>query len=337
MTTIRQLIQTSPTKANELFARLLDTSQNAVKTREKLLTELTEELSLLTELEEKHLFPVLRKHKQTKDLVADAIDDNRAMRKLLAELDKTPRDSEEFGSKLAELRSVFQSHVRDEKNELLPAVLKALSDEEAQAVVESIEDRKAEIEEEKRSEANERRAALREEQERAEGVKQTAETVVSGLWAGQQATQQAAERAQEAARTGLGTITEVAQRTSDQVLNVFSRTGEHAKGIVEQSSTNLTLMAEAGSILARGFQELSVESMRLIQTRLERNMSGFEAFAGCRSVSDLVAVQNQLMRDQLQQTVEGARRLAALGTKVADEAIQAAAPRETTQSQQPAA
>jgi hypothetical protein len=259
------------------------------------------------------------------------------MRRLLAELDKTPRDSEEFGSKIAELRTVFQRHVRDEKKELLPAVLKALSDEEAQALVEGIEERKAEIEEEKRSEAEERRAALRQEREQAEGVKQAAETVVSSLWAGPQAAQQTARRAQEAARTGLDTMADVAQRTSDQVLNAFGRTGEQAKGIVEQSSTNVTLMAEAGSILARGLQEFSAESMRLIQSRWERNMNGFAALARCRSVSDLVAVQTDLMRDQLQQTVEETRRLAALATRVADEAMKAASPREASRAQQRAA
>src|SRR3954465_15900578 len=44
MPTIRQLIQTSPAKANELFAKLAETSGNAVKTRERLFSELKEEL-----------------------------------------------------------------------------------------------------------------------------------------------------------------------------------------------------------------------------------------------------------------------------------------------------
>ena len=70
MTTIKQLIQTSPTKANELIARLLDTSDTAIKTRERLLADLKAELELLAKLEEEHLFPVLRKHKETKDLVS---------------------------------------------------------------------------------------------------------------------------------------------------------------------------------------------------------------------------------------------------------------------------
>lgn len=170
MTTIKQLIQTSPAKANELFARLVDTSDNAVKTRERLLVDLKSELELQAKLEEEHLFPVLRKHKETKDLVIDALNDNKQTRKLLAELERVPRGSEEFAPKVAELRKVFQQSVRDERKDLLPAVLKALSDEEAQAIIEKIEDGKAEVEESKRAEAEQRRAEVRQEREQAEAL-----------------------------------------------------------------------------------------------------------------------------------------------------------------------
>ena len=108
MTTIKQLIQTSPARANELFARLVDTSDNAVKTRERLLVDLKSELELQANLEEEHLFPVLRKHKETKGLVTDALNDNKLTRKLLGELERIPKGSEEFAPKVAELRKVFQ-------------------------------------------------------------------------------------------------------------------------------------------------------------------------------------------------------------------------------------
>ncbi|GEO17580.1 hemerythrin domain-containing protein [Microvirga aerophila] len=213
MTTIRQLIQTSPARANELFAKLVDTSETAVKTSEKLFAELKDELELFASLEEQHLFPVLRKHKDLKDFVREALNDNKATRKLLTELDHTPKDSEEFAARVAELRRVFQQHVRDDKKELLPAVLKALSDEEADTVVERIEAGKAEIEEAKRAEAKrereraeaerarievaqraeaeERRAAARQQREEAKRVQQAAETVVNTTWAVPRATQQA--------------------------------------------------------------------------------------------------------------------------------------------------
>src|SRR5215203_1180594 len=117
MTTIRQLLQTAPAKANEFFAKLVDTSDTAVKTREKLFSELKAELDLLAKLEEEHLFPVLRTHKETKALVSEALADNKQMRALLDDLETTPRDSEEFATKVAELRKVHQKKVRDEKNE----------------------------------------------------------------------------------------------------------------------------------------------------------------------------------------------------------------------------
>ena len=165
MTTIRQLLQTSPAKANELFAKLVDTSDSAVKTREKLFSDLKAELDLLAKLEEEHLFPVLRKHKETKGLVSEALADNKQTRILLDELETTPKDDEEFATKVAELRKLHQQSVRDEKNELLPAVLKVLSDEEAQAIVEKIEAEKAEIEEARRAEAEQRRVEARHERE----------------------------------------------------------------------------------------------------------------------------------------------------------------------------
>src|SRR5919112_3429653 len=170
MTTIRQLIQTSPAKANELLAKLVDTSDTAIKTRERLFSDLKAELDLLAKLEEEHLFPVLRKHKETKALVSDALNDNKLTRKLVAELEQTPKESEEFVTKVAELRKVFQQSVRDDRNELLPAVLNALSDEETQDIVEKIEAEKADIEEARRAEAEQRRAEARRERELEEAA-----------------------------------------------------------------------------------------------------------------------------------------------------------------------
>src|SRR5688500_13884688 len=177
--TIRQVIHSGPAKANELFAKLAETGDRAVKTRERLFSELKAELELLAGLEGTHLFPVLRKRPGTKALVADALAGNRPgralrpehepppkhgrafpgtladterARALLAELEPTPKEGQDFPGKLAELRQVFQQHVRDEKRELLPAVAEALSAEEAQAVAERIAAGKADAEEAQREE-----------------------------------------------------------------------------------------------------------------------------------------------------------------------------------------
>src|SRR3954463_13146228 len=213
--TITQTIQQNPVKANEIFNKLAETSDGAVKTRERLFSELKGELELLVQLEEQHLFPVLRKHKETKDLVSDALNDTKQTRKALTELERTPKESEEFASKVAELRKAFQQHVRDERKEFLPAVLKALDDEEAGAIVEKIEGAKAEVEEAKRAEAEEARAAVREEREQAEAAarqerervetaRQAAESVSNVVRVSAEAPRRVAETAREAVQSGAG-------------------------------------------------------------------------------------------------------------------------------------
>jgi chromosome segregation ATPase len=353
MTTIRQLIQTSPARANELFAKLVDTSETAVKTRERLFAELKDELELFTSLEEQHLFPVLRKHKELKDLVREALSDNKATRKLLTELDHTPKDSEEFAARVAELRRVFQQHVRDEKKELLPAVLKALSDEEAESVVEGFEAGKAEVEEAKRAEAEqrraetrrerekaeaeqarleearraeaaERRAAAREEREEAERIQQAAEAVVNTAWAAPQAAQRAARTTQEIVKGSVSTTAEVAQRTTDQVATVFGAVGERAQKLTERTSQTLQTVAQTGTVLARGVQEASEEYLEMVQDRMRTNLDGMNALAACRTLPDFLAAQGALFRSNLELTLTNSRRMAELSTRLTGVAADAA-------------
>ena len=111
----RTLMQAGPAKANELFTRLAETSGTAVRTRERLFAELKGELEAHTDLEEQHLFPVLRKHAEAKELVAGAIRDNKELRAALADLDVLPKNDETFLAKLAELRRTFRQHARDER------------------------------------------------------------------------------------------------------------------------------------------------------------------------------------------------------------------------------
>src|SRR6187401_1617868 len=101
---LRTLMQVGPTKANELFTRLAETSDGAVKTREKLFAELKAELELHTSLEEQHLFPILRRNAETKALVAGAVRDNKELRATLAELDGLPKNDPAFSERLAELQ-----------------------------------------------------------------------------------------------------------------------------------------------------------------------------------------------------------------------------------------
>ncbi len=164
----RTLMQAGPTKANELFVKLSETSDGAVRTREKLFTELKAELELHTSLEEQHLFPILRRNAETKELVAEAIKDNKELRSKLAELETLPKSDDAFPERLKELQKTFRQHARDEKRELLPAVQRALSEEQVQGVAEKIEAGVVEAERARHDEVEARRAKARQEREQAE-------------------------------------------------------------------------------------------------------------------------------------------------------------------------
>ena len=329
MPTIRQLIQTSPAKATELFTKLAETSGNAVKTRERLFSELKEELELQMKLEEQHLFPVLRKRKETKDLVSDALNDNKETRKALTELERTPKESEAFASKVAELRKAFQQHVRDERKEFLPAVLKALDDEEAGAIVEKIEGAKAEVEEAKRAEAEEARAAAREEREQAEAVarqarervetvRQAAETVSNVVRVSTEAPRRVAETAREAVQSGVGTAAQMAQKAADFGISSFS---DVTRG-VQNAAASMTAVAQANTGVAMRYQAIWREVFQLAHQATQARTESMTRLMSVRSPQQLLDANVDLLKGEMQRFLDGQVRLSQLSAEAALDAKQ---------------
>jgi uncharacterized protein (TIGR02271 family) len=218
---LRTLMQAGPAKALELFAKLSETSDGAVKTREKLFAELKAELELHAALEEQHLFPILRKNAETKELVGDAIRDNREMRAKLAELDALPKNDEAFPERLKDLQKTFRQHARDDKRELLPAVQRALSEEQVQGVAEKMEASLAEAEQARQDEAEERRAKARQERERAD----QAEAAEREREAQERRTDEAARRLADAAIKPVESATESARQVTRLVTKAAEATG----------------------------------------------------------------------------------------------------------------
>ena len=329
MTTIRQLIQTSPAKANELFAKLVETSGNAVKTRERLFSELKEELELQMRMEEQHLFPVLRKRKETKDLVPDALNDNKETRKALADLERTPKESEEFASKVAELRRAFQRHVRDERKELLPAVLKALDDEEAEAIVEKIEGAKAEVEEAKRAEAEQRRAAAREEREQAENIarqerervetaRQAAESVSNVVRVSAETPRRVAETAREEVQSSVGTATQMAREAAEFGVSSFSDMTRR----FQDASAGMAALAQTNTGLAMRYQAIWREFLQLAQQAAQDRAESMTRLMSVRSPQQLLEVNIDLLKGEMQRFFEGQARLSQLSAEAALDAKQ---------------
>jgi len=229
--TLRTLMLAGPAKADELFTRLAATSGNALKTRERLFTELKATLEQHVDLEERHLFPILRKQAETKELVTTAIRDNKDLRAQLGELDALPKNDETFLAKLTELQKGFRQHARDEKRE-----------EQVQDVVVKMETTLAEADQARLGQAEEKRVAARREreaqeqvelqvqqeqkaeQERQEATRRTQKAARAATEAAAQVTEAAVEAVAEQTQQVARTVTEGAQRAVERVVEVVGET-----------------------------------------------------------------------------------------------------------------
>jgi len=240
--TLRTLMLAGPAKADELFTRLADTTDTAVKTRERVFAELKAGLEQHVDLEERHLFPILRKQPDTKDLVTAAIRDNKDLRAKLAELEALPKNDETFLGKVSELQKTFRQHARDDKRELLPAVQAALSEEQVQGVVEKMETSLADAEQVRLDQAEQKRAAARHEREEREQAEAQAQQEQDAKQERQAAARRAKEATREAAeaearvadlaaqaaakqtRDAARAVTVAAQRVTERAVEAVERT-----------------------------------------------------------------------------------------------------------------
>lgn len=339
----RILMQAGPAKANELFARLSETSDGAVKTREKLFAELKAELELHASLEEQHLFPILRRNAETKGLVTDAIKDNRELRAKLAELEALPKSDETFPERLKELQKTFRQHARDEKRELLPAVQRALSEEQVQSVAEKIEAGVAEAERAKHDDMEQRRLKARQEREEverqaeqkaeAERARRQAERVEKEKAAAERAGQEEAEQKRARARQEREQADRQAeqeaavQRAQDEaehrvreMAETVARTATAAQaGVLRVAESAATRVQRLGAEI-QSAADAYVDRVRTVTPDLRAVTSlpsiAVGAVAELRSawigwVGQAALTRMQMSQGLLQQAVEQQRRLAA--------------------------
>jgi hypothetical protein len=306
----RTIGQTPPDKANELFAQLLGTANDAIDTRDQLLASLAHELDLLAKLQEQHLFPVLENHPETADLVRGARDDNQQTRVLLDELAATPKDSETFLAKVEELRKVFQQHIRSDKNELLPVVLKVLNEDEVEAVVEKVEEEIAEA-----TRASSDQPARR---QRAKRTQRTSDTLLAAVEAIPETIQDVEQEIQATAQASLPVASEIVDRTTA----VTSLQVQMTSNLLDHAPRYAQAIARSNRILARGAGTIALEWFGLRQERLLKNLDGMNDLLACRSMPDLVNLQSSLMRQNVEQIIGNSQRVAQISAQVAQEATQ---------------
>ena len=125
-----------------------------------------------------------------------------------------------------------------------------------------------------------------------------------------------ARRATEVARENIESAVRGFQRATEQLTHI---TGPEAQKLTRPSE-NIGAVSQASTVLASGLQEASGEWFGLAREQLAKNIKAFGRLARCRSPQDLIVVQSDLARDNIQQAIETSRRVGQVSLRIAQEA-----------------
>ena len=133
------------------------------------------------------------------------------------------------------------------------------------------------------------------------------------------------ETAQQAVRSGL----EAGMRSLEGITQNWTRAfGAAAPNpdLAEQSAQNVRAVSQASSALAKGAQDASRAWFELTQKAVRTNLEALGQLAGCRSVQEVVTLQSNLLRDNLQQAIESGEVIAQASANAIREATRAIHP-----------
>jgi hypothetical protein len=174
----------------------------------------------------------------------------------------------------------------------------------------------------------------------AEKEKDMAETGHETTRRAAQTARTMSDAAERTARTGVDVLqrnseqmrqtfemgSDTAARMAERAFGQFSRafgivTGNGAQQATQQSARNVEAILHSSAIIADGMQTMAREWLTFAQNRAERNMERFEALTHSRSVQDFLAAHTDLVRDQIEDFLQTAKRVAEVSTRMVDEAV----------------
>lgn len=112
------LLKKDHDEVRKMLKDLDATTERAVKTRQDLFGRLKFSLTVHEQMEEAVLYPALKEHAETKDIVLEAYEEHDVVDTILGELEQTPVDDETWHAKLTVMRENLLHHMEEEEDEM---------------------------------------------------------------------------------------------------------------------------------------------------------------------------------------------------------------------------
>jgi len=112
------LLETDHRRFEDLLKRGEESTERAVKLRRELLETLTAELNVHEAIEEKVLYPALKSHPETRDIVLEGYQEHHVADVIVKELHAVAADDEKWGAKFKVLKESLEHHIEEEEGKM---------------------------------------------------------------------------------------------------------------------------------------------------------------------------------------------------------------------------
>jgi hemerythrin superfamily protein len=137
-----ELLKEDHRRFEKLCADLESTTERALKTRQELFGRLKEALELHEEIEEKIVYPALKEHPETKDIVLEGYEEHHVVDVIVGELEGIDVTDEVWTAKFSVMKENLEHHIEEEEGEMFPQAQKLLTAEELEELGSRIEARR---------------------------------------------------------------------------------------------------------------------------------------------------------------------------------------------------
>jgi hypothetical protein len=210
-----------------------------------------------------------------------------------------------------ELKKSFQQHVRDERKELLPAVLKALSDEEADETAEKMEGAVAEAAEAKRAAKQAEAAEAEREAAEAEQAEDAHRAAARAEKAAQRASRDAAEKVDEMVQQASSGIQERVGQATDRLVegSAMASSAREAVTIYRGSSQNvgedLRAISASSMTASKALSEVASALSQWARNTAALNVTASRKLMQCKSFSEVAQTQKEFVEASMRTWMEG--------------------------------
>lgn len=138
-----ELLEEDHERVKDLLSRL--EKEKGAKARERLFTEVKQELEVHEAIEEEIFYPALQEHPKAKDIVLEAYEEHNVVDMVMAEIEAIPFDDETWSAKLTVMKENVEHHIEEEEDQMFSQARKVFDADELEELGTRMQGRKEEL------------------------------------------------------------------------------------------------------------------------------------------------------------------------------------------------